>query len=467
MKQIISFILNDKEITIDIHPGSILLDFIRYKQHLIGTKIGCREGDCGACTVLVGELDGEQVKYQAITSCLTPMGNVEGKHVVTIEGINQEGLNPVQEKIAECGGTQCGFCTPGFVMSLMNFSLDDNPDPIDAINGNICRCTGYKSLEKAALQISEQLQKINGNGKDIQALIEAEFIPDYFLNIKQRLLTINQSTQLTPRDKKIVIGGGTDLYVQIPDKMKKSDLVFVNQLPDLNFLHQEGTTITIGAGVTASGMENSTIAINEVPGMKDFYRLFASRLIKNTATIGGNLVNASPIADFTILFLALDSNIQLTKGDDPREISLKQFYLEYKKLDLKKDELVEAISFELPKGLLLNFEKVSKRTHLDIASVNSAMSVILANDKISQINISAGGVAPIPKFLSKTVDFLRGKPISPENVKQAASIAQEEVSPISDIRGSAKYKSLLLRQLIYAHFLKLFPDKVTMEELIT
>ncbi|MHA2092190.1 MAG: 2Fe-2S iron-sulfur cluster-binding protein, partial [Candidatus Kariarchaeaceae archaeon] len=186
MMQTVSFSLNDKEITIDIHPGTILLDFIRYEQHLIGTKIGCREGDCGACTVLLGKLDDGQVIYQAITSCLTPIGNVEGKHVVTIEGINQDGLNPVQEKIAECGGTQCGFCTPGFVMSLMNFSLDDNPDPIDAIGGNICRCTGYKSLEKAALQISEQLQKINGNGRDIQALIEAEFIPDYFLTIKQR-----------------------------------------------------------------------------------------------------------------------------------------------------------------------------------------------------------------------------------------------------------------------------------------
>jgi len=192
----IEFILNNKNIKTELPPGITVLDFIRYEQNLKGTKIGCREGDCGACTVLVGEIKNNVVQYLSMTSCLMPLGNAQGKHIVSVEGINMSELNPVQRAIVDEGGTQCGFCTVGFVMSLVGFCVSEKEvtfeNAIASIDGNICRCTGYKSLERAAAIIVEQLK--SRNEKDIVAwLIQQQFIPSYFSEIPKQLFAFQKN----------------------------------------------------------------------------------------------------------------------------------------------------------------------------------------------------------------------------------------------------------------------------------
>jgi len=194
---LIRFILNEKEITTDLPPGMVLLDIIRYHQHLVGTKIGCREGDCGACTVLVGEIVNDQLQYESMTSCLLPIGNAAGKHIVTIEGLNfSDLLNPVQQAIADEGATQCGFCTPGFVVSLAGFCLSNGEhtqqNAIAAIDGNICRCTGYKSIERAAGKVAEIMKERKGEKATIFAA-RKKIHAEYFTGIKKKLKTISQS----------------------------------------------------------------------------------------------------------------------------------------------------------------------------------------------------------------------------------------------------------------------------------
>src|SRR5205809_1863749 len=205
------FILNNEDIDTDLPAGTTVLDFVRYHQNLKGTKIGCREGDCGACTVLVGEVGGESVKYRSMTSCLMPLANAAGKHIVTIEGINPEdgSLTPVQQALVDESGTQCGFCTVGFVMSLTGFCVDDTPKTpemaVSAVDGNICRCTGYKSIERAAESVCIQLAEGTG-----------QFIPTYFDDISSRLSTFRSSEPVAGASQ-LFVGGGTDVYVQKPE----------------------------------------------------------------------------------------------------------------------------------------------------------------------------------------------------------------------------------------------------------
>ncbi|MHA2251644.1 MAG: FAD binding domain-containing protein [Candidatus Kariarchaeaceae archaeon] len=461
----ISFLLNDDEIVTRVAEGMILLDLIRYTLKLPGTKIGCREGDCGACTVLVGEIIDGKVMYKPIVSCLTPLGNVHGKHVVTIEGINQSKNSPVQEELIQSGGTQCGFCTPGFVVSLTGHCLNPKRDVRDSISGNICRCTGYKSIESAALQISNIAKQ--GNIKDC---IDQGIVPEYFSSIKEKLEKLTKSNVQweKPSEDAIKVSGGTDLYVQRPSEVSTAEIKLLTIDPSLKSIDVNGEYIQLGSTLTISEFEDIDNIQELIPGIKEYFRLFASRLIKNTATLGGNLVNASPIADSIILFLALDASITLRNGKDKRQIKLKDFYKGYKDLDLAQNEIIEHITFRKPAiGTFFNFEKVSKRTHLDIASVNSAISLQLEGTRIVRTDISIGGVAPIPVYLSKTVEYLTGKELIEETVQAAIKIAQSEVAPISDIRGSKEYKLLLARQLILAHFIKFFPEKITLQGVVS
>lgn len=458
----IHFILNEKTIATDLRPGMVLLDFIRYHQHLTGTKIGCREGDCGACTILVGELKNGEIKYSSATSCLMPLGNAHLKHIVTIEGINfEKELNPIQQAMADEGATQCGFCTPGFVMSLAGFCLSDKePENIvDAIDGNICRCTGYKSIERAAKKIGKLLEERNGNA--IEFVARKNILPSYFTSIKEKLQNLQSKTNgvLQRKQATYFVGGGTDLYVQKHDTMIDAGINFLFDKQNLNSVKQEENKCIIGPSATVTDLKESPIMQKHFPNLNEHIKLVSSTPIRNMATIAGNFVNASPIGDFTIFFLALNAQLVMTDGKEKKEIPLRKFYKGYKNLDKKPEEFIEKIWFELPqKNSIFNFEKVSKRTNLDIASVNSAMLVTIENDTIVEAGISAGGVGPIPMYLQKTSEFLKGKIISEELIAQAIEIAQTEISPISDARGTAEYKRLLLGQLLKAHFLKSFPN---------
>lgn len=465
----IEFILNNKKIRVQHPAGMTLLDFIRYEQNLTGTKIGCREGDCGACTVLLGRLVDGKVKYESMTSCITPLGNARAKHVVTVEGLNMDELTPAQRAIADYGGTQCGFCTVGFVVSLSGYCLTaENPTVegvISAIDGNICRCTGYKSIERGAAALADQL-KPKDLEHPVKWLVDNNFIPGYFMDIPNRLAEIEK-----PKPKAtapVFVGGGTDLYVQRHDELHDEDIGFLFDRDELKGICPDGNNIVIRSAATATDMMQSEVMNTIFPNLYKHMKLVSSTPIRNMGTIAGNFVNASPIGDLTAYFLALDASIILTdEQKNERKIKLKDFYLGYKVLNKQPGESISHIMFEIPsKTMHFNFEKVCKRTYLDIASVNSAMLVEAENGVISSINISAGGVGPTPKFLQKTCDFLKGKEITESILYEANDIIQGEISPISDVRGSESYKRLLLRQLVFAHFAELFPESINPGELV-
>ena len=499
----IDFILNNKDISTDLPSGMTVLDFVRYRQNLKGTKIGCREGDCGACTILVGELVEEEVRYRSMTSCLMPLANAAGKHIVTIEGINPEdgSLTPVQQAMVDESGTQCGFCTVGFVMSLTGHCLSSGDrvsspsisegavSPVDAalssIDGNICRCTGYKSIERAAMRLSEPPASAGGQ----KGSGESSYVPPYFSDIASRLKSLRKAKQSIPEETgrpltqavPTFVAGGTDTYVQKPELLAETESAHLFYDDDLRGIRDLGDYIEIGASATVTDLLESPVMNAIFPYLFKHLKLVSSTPIRNMATLAGNFVNASPIGDMTVWFLALDASILLSvppasAGGVIREIPLADFYLGYKELAKADDEIVTAIRFKKPYGdFRFNFEKVCKRTYLDIASVNTAISLKLydagppvpsvllteieaTKPRIQVAHVSAGGVAPIPLYLRKTSAFLIDKEVSEETIDLAAEIIQDEISPISDVRGSEDYKRLLLGQLFRAHFVEMFYD---------
>lgn len=458
---LIQFILNNTLISTSLSPGTVLVDFIRYEENLKGTKIGCREGDCGACVVLVGDFQNGKLQYQSLTSCLTPLANVHNKHVVTVEGINMDDLNPIQQAMSDESATQCGFCTPGFVMSFAGFCLsrkDANyENAIAAVDGNICRCTGYKSIERSAKKIAMFLQS-RGDEEPVTFVAKNKILPFYFSGIKEKLQSLLTDTngELTKEKAADFVAGGTDLYVQKHDELKHASNNYLLNCTALKGITKVGERCVIGASATVTNLEESPLLQEYFPKLKHYLKLVSSTPIRNIATVAGNFINASPIGDLTIFFLALNAGVVLNYGDHTREVLLRNLYKGYKTLDKKPGEFLEKMWFDLPaKNSFFHFEKVSKRTYLDIASVNSAISITMDGDKIEKVFISAGGVAPIPLFLEKTCQFLVGKQVGDEIIQKAIDIAQNEITPISDVRGSEEYKRLLLGQLIKAHFVTL------------
>ncbi len=465
----IEFILNDNTVKTDERSGQTLLDFIRYQRRLIGTKIGCREGDCGACTILIGELVESGIQYKSATSCITPLGNVAGKHVVTVEGINMDVLTPYQQAMVDASGTQCGMCTVGFVMSLAGLCLTRKSiqysDVISAIDGNICRCTGYKSIERAAYILYEKLQN-KPSGSIIPWLVNNEYIPAYFLSMDERLRALHKFIR---SEGDTFIGGGTDLLVQKHDEIFTSDINLISDNSELVGISIEDNIIEIGAATNTTMLLDSPILNQVFPKLREHLLLVSSTPIRNIATVGGNFINASPIGDLTVFFIALNTTIELAaQNDTSREILLKDLYLDYKKLDMHDGEHMKKLRFQIPdKPILFNFEKVSKRRYLDIATVNTAACFKIDEEEcIVDVHISAGGVGPVPMYLNETCQFLIRKKVTHQNMKTALETAQKEISPISDVRGSAQYKRLLLNQLLRAHFFTLFPDLVAINSSI-
>ena len=473
----IRFILNNEDISTSEPSGTTVLDFVRYRRNLKGTKIGCREGDCGACTILVGELVGDSVKYRSMTSCLMPLANAAGKHIVTVEGINPEdgSLTPVQQAMVDESGTQCGFCTVGFLMSLTGFCIDGGTPEmaVSAVDGNICRCTGYKSIERAAHCLSRQSADSNWQP-----------VPEYFADIAARLSDLAPGNGQPPTATgQLFVGGGTDTYVQKPDWMAENESTPLLYDEHLRGIRDLGDIIEIGGSATVTDLLESPVMQAIFPDLYKHLKLISSTPIRNMATLAGNFVNASPIGDMTVWFLALDAELTLQSSPpyeggvaaasadgvvlSPRTLKLKDLYLGYKQLATQPDEIITAIRFNKPTAdFRFNFEKVCKRTCLDIATVNTAISGTLrsADDSgdagespaFQSVHISAGGVAPIPIYLKQTSAFLCGREINEETITAANDIMQSEISPISDVRGRAGYKRLLLRQLFRAHFVECF-----------
>jgi len=419
--------------------------------------------------VLVGSLTNKEVEYKSINSCLLPINDVNGKHVVTIEGLNQDKLSPVQSSFVDEGASQCGFCTPGFIISLTGYLLSqqnyNKDDAVYSMDGNICRCTGHSSIIRAAQISLKKIRSQKTSSKNhIKNLIEAGVLPGYFSKIKPKLEKLQKGIKGSKRITeygKCLISGGTDLYVQKWEEIYETKVNFLSAGVIPSSIKEKDGDCIIGATASVSDLIESTVLNNYFPEMKKYLLLFGSLPIRNRATVGGNIVNASPIADITSILLALDAKLRIKNGKSFREVDLKKFYRGYKKLNLKSSELLYQIIFKLPTGkFYFNFEKVSQRTYLDIASANSSIYIETNSNIVDKVNLSAGGVSPIPLYLKEVCKFLKGKEIDETAITDVCKIANSEISPISDVRGSAEYKRLLLRQLIFTHFIKLFPDRI-------
>lgn len=455
----LSFILNQRPVTTDERPGMVLLEFVRDVTCLSGTKDACREGECGACTVLVGsrQADGS-VAYKACASCLLPIGDVDGCHIVTVEGLIGEPLTLAQKLIVENSASQCGFCTPGIVLSLTGFCLGSKTlsydDAINALDGNICRCTGYVSIRNAARALCEALAKTAiAPEKRLGPLIAAGVVPEYFRDIPARLARIEAAPDKACKDA-VLVAGGTDLFVQKPEQLMESDLCFLSKRRDLDYVRVEDGRLRAGGAVTIEDFRNAAPVREHFPGLREDLLLHSSTILRNKATLAGNIVNASPIGDAAIILLALDASLVLTAADGAkREVPLAKFYLGYKKTDLACGELVSEIAIPLlPAGARYHFEKVSNRATLDIAAVNTALRVTTGpGGAITGLILSVGGIGPTPLLVGGLEAFYGRKPDA-ATADAIARAAEAAARPIDDIRGSAAYKKLLAGQLVRAHF---------------
>ncbi len=458
-----SFILNERPVRTDERPGLTLLEFVRDVSCLSGTKDACREGECGACTVLVGSprADGA-VAYKACASCLLPLGAVDGCHVVTVEGLGGDPLTLVQRLIVEHSASQCGFCTPGIVLSLTGFALGSPSlsyeDALNALDGNICRCTGYASIRNAARALCEALAGAARHpGQRLEVLLATGVVPAYFRGIPARLAELKAAPATPCGRNAIAVAGGTDLLVQRPEQLRDSELCFLSKRRDLDYIREDKGFLRVGGAVTIEDFRNSEAVRRAFPRLADDLLLHSSAILRNKATLAGNVVNASPIGDASIILLALGASLTITgENGKKREVPLDKFYLGYKKTDLACGELVSEISIPLPPaGARYHFEKVSNRTILDIAAVNSALLLVTGPDgAVTSLRVSAGGVGPVPMLLPGPEKFHGRKPDTAlfNDLSKAALAAAK---PIDDIRGSAEYKRLLLGQLMLAHGLAL------------
>jgi xanthine dehydrogenase small subunit len=466
------FILNDRPVATDRPVGTIALDYLRDEQHLLGTREGCREGDCGACMVLLGEpQDGGMLSYGPAPACLLPIGELAGRHLVTIEGLSGDGLNPIQRALVDAGAVQCGYCTPGLVVALTAYILA-TPDrstesALDAIGGNLCRCTGYAAVRRAVAGLCRRFPPQAGVRQgNLAALITDGLVPPYFAGVPEQLSNLQGEEASATDAEAIVVGGGTDLFVQRANELVDAPLSFLSNVGRYRGIRSDGDRCWIGAATTIEEIRCSRLLADIVPSLEQDLRLVCSAPIRCRATVGGNLVNASPIGDLIVLFLALGATVELESPSVRREIALHEFFPGYRRTVLQRGEIVAGIHFARPlPDARVSFEKVAKRRLLDIAAVNTAMAIRVSGGVIESIGLSAGGVAPTPVILRAAEEYLHGKPATVEHVQAAVSIAQAEIAPISDIRGSAEYKRLLLRQLLYAHFLKTCPTRVHAEDL--
>ena len=488
------FLLNQTLVSEQASADTPLLDVIRRNRHLTGCKEGCREGDCGACLVLLGKFEHDRLVYRPATSCLLALGAVSDQHIVTIEGLSNGTPNPIQQALIEQGGIQCGFCTPGIVIALTAFFLNsassDIDAAIDAVAGNLCRCTGYAGIKRAIGQLCAQFDLAQSPLENrLNDCLRWKLLPAYFASIGEQLValsipapsplrekvgmrgneTINfphpKSPFISERDF-MAIAGGTDWMVHHDNSINDPNLQFLPKLPDQDCIRLNGQHCQIAASTTIEQLRISPILQKLLPAISNDLKLLCSAPVRQHASLGGNLANASPIADLAVFFLALDAELTLEKHGQQRNVPLHEFFLAYKQTALQSSEQIVEICFDIGVAASgFSFEKVSKRIHLDIASVNAAMSIRLSGEEIADAHVAAGGVAPIPLYLAATRDYLCGKPLKPETILAAAAIAQTEIAPISDLRGSSEYKRLLFRQLFFSHFLKLFPEQIRWEAL--
>ena len=411
-----------------------LLDWLR-DRGLVATKPGCRTGDCGACQVLVGDAPaGEAVGYRVLNSCLLSTGLVADCHVVTLEGLAAD-ANPVQRALVEGRAIQCGYCTPGLVVALTGGLLAGVP-PLAAVEGNLCRCTGYADIRRAADTIEQIFPTL------ARTLAEAAELGLVSRPVAQAGQDLPQLPAEDASDLAAVrfVAGNTDAALHQVGAGDPRRPLRLRYLPGLRGITEDADTISIGAAVTIAELAVNPLVRRAWPGLVDALELFGSPAIRNAATVGGNLANASSVADLAVLLLALDANVHLDGPEGRRVLPLTQFHLDYKRTALRPHELIVAVSVPANRDgtARLHFEKVARRAHDDIATVCSALLAAATTTRLS-----AGGVGPVPLLLSEPTDL---------------AALPGQISPIDDVRGTADYRTRLLQHQVLAHLAALDAD---------
>lgn len=472
MRDSIRIVRHGRIVEIDeVQPTETLLDYLRLRERATGTKEGCNEGDCGACTVVIGELVAGRIVYKPVNSCIQFLGAMDGKEIVTVEDLAwPDGrLHPVQQAIVDMHGSQCGFCTPGFVMSL--FALyhregRDNPPSRDeiatALAGNLCRCTGYRPIVDAALVAlagppADRFTEAMGETATLlQSLADGEDVfvgsNNAFFSAPASLSTLSQ--QVIKYPEATLLAGGTDVGLKVTKKMAPiTQVIHVGRVRSLQQIEDVGDALILGAGATYEAAMAAFAALD--PDLGELVRRIGSRQVRAVGTIGGNIANGSPIGDMPPALIALGATLELAHGEDGRALPLEDYFIAYGKQDRQPGEFLAGILVpKLKPNQLFRAYKVTKRVDEDISAVMGAFRFTIDGGAITEARIAYGGMAATPKRAIIAEQRLVGvEPARAASWGSAIEALGEDFAPISDMRASAAYrletaKALLAKALV-------------------
>ena len=452
----------------DVDPTMTVLNYLRRVERRCGTKEGCAEGDCGACTVALGEIDGDNIRYRAVNACIQFLPTLDGKQLVTVEDLRAAdgSLHPVQQAMVESHGSQCGVCTPGFVMSLFTlFHGEQRPERgaiEDALAGNLCRCTGYGPIVVAAARMHDLGQRDRFDEVAAATLITLRRLQhDNGLSLTGdgRRYFAPKTTEelgelLVRHPNSCVLAGGTDVGLWVTKQHRRLDPVtFIGDIPELQRMSLTAGHVEIGAGVTYAQL-HETIG-RYYPDFGELIRRLGSTQIRSAGTMGGNIANGSPIGDSPPPLIALGATLVLRSKAGRREMPLEEFFIAYGKQDRRPGEFVELIRLPLPRdGYQFRCYKISKRFDQDITACLGAFHASIANGIVEDIRIAYGGMAATPKRALACEAALKGKPWTRITIAEGQMALRRDYAPITDMRASQAYRSRVAENLLLKFFVE-------------